>query len=471
MRDGRLVGFVVLVSLVALAPLGFAATSVDPLSAVLVFGAVLVSEVFASEFRQNVRVSLTNVVLFVAILLDGPNLAVVGALGGLPVFAQRRTEGRALRAAFNTSQYVLCAWVAGLAYVSIAGQVEAAFPDAASLLAIMLAAILYSVSNHALVSTVITLSTSDRFLDTFRSVGPSILMQAPYVGIAVLTVVVLERGSAWALVLMAVPALVARYGLLAFQQLDRSYDQLVRSFVKTIEIKDIYTRGHSERVSELSVHVAEELGVGYEERRVARYAALLHDVGKIGVPLCVINKPGPLDDDEFDQMKMHPTIGAQILYDIDFLEPAIDIVRYHHERLDGRGYPHGVTAEELSPIVRIVTAVDAFDAMTSTRPYRRAMSVEDAITELRRCAGEQFDPKVVDALASCVARLGWTPTDTEAADGSVPPDIGVTSASLSRLEAGPAGDGHAAPHEAMGASVSPTGGSTAEPPSRPEDPR
>jgi HD-GYP domain-containing protein (c-di-GMP phosphodiesterase class II) len=128
------------------------------------------------------------------------------------------------------------------------------------------------------------------------------------------------------------------------------------------------------------------------------------------VPLCIINKPGPLDDDEFEAIKGHPSIGADILYDIDFLTPAIDIVRYHHERLDGAGYPHGVGAEELSDIVRIVTAVDAFDAMTSTRSYRRALTVDAALAELRRCAGSQFDPRMVEALTRVVDRIGWTPT-------------------------------------------------------------
>ena len=131
----------------------------------------------------------------------------------------------------------------------------------------------------------------------------------------------------------------ARGALVAFQRTDEAYDRLVRSFVTAIEVKDLYTRGHSERVATLSVHVAEELGVPYDERRLTGYAALLHDVGKIGVPLCVINKPGPLDDDEFAQIKQHPTIGADILRDIDFLDPVLDIVRFHHERLDGTRLP------------------------------------------------------------------------------------------------------------------------------------
>jgi HD-GYP domain-containing protein (c-di-GMP phosphodiesterase class II) len=134
------------------------------------------------------------------------------------------------------------------------------------------------------------------------------------------------------------------------------------------------------------------------------------------VPLCIINKAGPLDDDEFEHIKQHPTIGAEILRDIDFLAPAIDIVRHHHERLDGRGYPDGIGGDQLPQIVRIVTAVDAFDAMTSTRSYRRAFGVEEAIEELRRCSGRQFDATVVEALARTVTRDGWQPTTTFASE-------------------------------------------------------
>jgi putative nucleotidyltransferase with HDIG domain len=237
-------------------------------------------------------------------------------------------------------------------------------------------------------------------------------LQAPYVGIAILAAALLRAGGMGPvlLLLLVLPVIVARMGLLAFQRTDEAYDRLVRSFVTAIEVKDLYTRGHSERVAELSVHVAEELGIPYEERRLTGYAALLHDVGKIGVPLCVINKPGPLDDDEFEQIKRHPTIGASILRDIDFLEPVLDVVRFHHERLDGRGYPHGVGEDDLDDLVRIVTTVDAFDAMTSTRSYRRALGIEEAVAELRRCAGRQFDPRMVEALATVVGRLDWQPT-------------------------------------------------------------
>ena len=394
----------------ALAALAWAIPQVTPGQAVIVLLAVLVAELFASTFREEVTASLSSIVALVAIILAGPALAIVGALGAFPVFLLKATDRRLLRASFNSGQYALSAGAGGLCFVLITSVSNSVFPGIISLLAVLAGAVTHCVVNHALVAGIIAVSTTDRFRDTFHTIGPSLAMQVPYAGIAVLTVVVVERASWWALALMAVPALTARYGLLAFHELDKATDTLVRSFVKAIEIKDLYTRGHSERVSALSVHVAEELGISYEQRRLTRYAALLHDVGKIGVPLCIINKPGPLDDDEFAQMKLHPTIGAEILRDIDFLEPAIDIVRYHHERLDGRGYPHGVGGDELTTVVRIVTAVDAFDAMTSTRSYRRALDVEAAVAELRRCAGTQFDSDIVEALARCVERLAWQPT-------------------------------------------------------------
>ena len=407
-------------------------------AAVWAFLAVLIAELFPARLREDVHVSLANVVILGAILVGEAPLAIVAAWGTLPSYAWRATPPRITRITFNVAQTVTCAAVAGGVYTGIVSTADVVFPHGLALLAIAFAAVAYTMVNRVLVGGVVTLSNHEPLTGVLRSLGPGALLEVPYVGIAVLGVVVLQYASPWALVLMAVPALVARYGLMAFQRLDEAYDRLVRGFVKAIEVKDLYTRGHSERVSELSVEVAEELGIPYDERRLTRYAALLHDVGKIGVPLCVINKPGPLDDDEFDLIKQHPTIGAEILRDIDFLSPAIDIVRFHHERLDGKGYPHGIAEEELSLIVRIVTAVDAFDAMTSTRSYRRAFSVAEALEELRRCAGRQFDPDVVEAVAATVERIGWAPTEEFASarelDGEAIPDGALAERQPSEID-------------------------------------
>jgi putative nucleotidyltransferase with HDIG domain len=416
----RLVSYIIAISVGGGAAAAWAASVVPTSRALLVMGAVVLAEGFASRLRDDVKVSLTNVVILVAILIGSAGhaeqpamaaaLGILAASGTLFVVPFQVKQQRLLRTAFNVGQLCLSAAAGGFVFVAIAARLGAVFPDLLSLVAISVAALVFTVLNHLLVAFVVAIAQGEPLRSSLRSIGPSAVLQVPYVGIAVLAAVILLRASPWALLLMAVPTLIARYGLLAFQRLDESYDRLVRGFVKAIELKDLYTRGHSERVAELSVLVAEELGVPYDERRLTRYAALLHDVGKIGVPLCIINKPGALDDDEFEAIKQHPSIGADILYDIDFLAPAIDIVRYHHERLDGRGYPHGVGEEELSDIVRIVTAVDAFDAMTSTRSYRRALTVADAVAELRRCAGAQFDPRMVEALARVVDRIGWQPT-------------------------------------------------------------
>ena len=418
-RKGTLHWYVASTAVAGLAVVAWALPQVSLLTAVVAIIAIGVAESFSVTIRDDIHVSLSNIVTVVVFVVAGPAAAVVGTLGGLPVIWTRASDRRLLRVLFNGGQSALSAAIGGATFVVLGELLTTSIPSASLIGVVAIATLAYSLANYGFVAGVVSVSSPDRFWPTFISMTPALLVQTPTaVGLAVVAVLLFLQGP-WALLFMAVPVLVARYALMSFERLETSYDELVRGFVTAIELKDLYTRGHSERVSELSVLVAEELGIPYEQRRLTRYAALLHDVGKVGVPLCVINKPGPLDDHEFAEIKKHPTIGAEILRDIDFLAPAIDIVRFHHERLDGKGYPHGVKEEELSDIVRIVTAVDAFDAMTSTRSYRQALSIDAAIAELRRCAGRQFDPRMVEALATVVDRVGWTPTTDFASEAQL----------------------------------------------------
>jgi putative nucleotidyltransferase with HDIG domain len=423
------VGAVACVGAVCLVVAG-AQVGVNAVAFVIAFG---ITEYTASKLRDNVTVSLSNLVVLVALLDQGWATAVVATLGGLAVMG---TEQRLLRQSFNLGQFALSAALAGGVYGVINDVTGSAFPEPTAIVAVTVAGLVYVVANNALVGVVIAISNGEPMRSALSSVLRIGWLLGPYVGIAILAAALLQAGTLGPLllVLLALPVFIARAGLLAFQRTDEAYDRLVRSFVTAIEVKDLYTRGHSERVAELSVAVAEHLGVPYDERRLTGYAALLHDVGKIGVPLCVINKPGPLDDDEFAAIKRHPTIGAGILRDIDFLDPVLDIVRYHHERLDGRGYPHGIGGDDLGSLVRIVTAVDAFDAMTSTRSYRRALEVPEAVAELRRCVDTQFDAGVVEALAEVVVELDWRPTIEFASEaelhGAAIPSAGVVDAHL-----------------------------------------
>jgi putative nucleotidyltransferase with HDIG domain len=174
----------------------------------------------------------------------------------------------------------------------------------------------------------------------------------------------------------------------------------IRSFVYALEAKDRYTRGHSTRVALYAAEVAGSLGVPSDVATVTRYAALLHDLGKLVIYESILQKPSRLARDEYSIMMQHPSIGEGILRPLGFLQQEASAVRHHHERYDGKGFPDRLAGEAISLPARIVTVADAFDAMTSDRPYRAAMPLETALREMRKGAGSQFDPRVAEALAS-----------------------------------------------------------------------
>ena len=173
---------------------------------------------------------------------------------------------------------------------------------------------------------------------------------------------------------------------------------LLHSLTSAVDAKDPYTCGHSERVALISRMIARNAGLPETLCERIYMAGLLHDVGKIGVPEAVLQKAGKLDNDEFALMKKHPEIGARILRDVKQIEDVIPGVLHHHERYDGKGYPTGLAGEQIPLMGRIICLADSFDAMTSSRTYRKALPLEVALTEIRRCAGTQFDPQLTDAF-------------------------------------------------------------------------
>ena len=182
-------------------------------------------------------------------------------------------------------------------------------------------------------------------------------------------------------------------------ELSEAYQGTAMLLGDVVEADDAYTGSHSRGVVELSLGVADRLGLDPRQRRNTEFAALLHDVGKIAVPKEIINKPGPLDDDEWKIMHKHTIEGEAMLNRVGGVLSEVGlIVRSSHEHFDGSGYPDGLVGEEIPIEARIVTCCDAYSAMTTTRSYRKAMSVETAIEELRGCSGTQFDPEVAAAL-------------------------------------------------------------------------
>jgi len=177
--------------------------------------------------------------------------------------------------------------------------------------------------------------------------------------------------------------------------------ELIYSFVTAIDAKDHYLKNHSKNVSYYSKKIATELGYSSIDIEIIALAALFHDIGKLNVDEHILNKPAKLDSHEWEQMKKHSTLGVEILKTVSKLDIILDFIKYHHRHFDGSGYPNDCTNESIPQQSRILSVADAFDAMTSTRPYRKALDIEEAYNELRIYSGSQFDPTVVDAFFRC----------------------------------------------------------------------
>ena len=183
---------------------------------------------------------------------------------------------------------------------------------------------------------------------------------------------------------------------LAYEKLKTTNLETVKVLAETIEAKDPYTRGHCQRVRLISREIAVNLDIEKEKIELLEYSALLHDIGKIGIPEAILNKDGSLSEEERNIFRMHPVIGERILNNVEFFKPCLPVIRNHHEWFNGSGYPDQLEGEKIHLLARIVAVADAFDAMTSTRPYRMALSKEKAIDELARYRETQFDPQLVD---------------------------------------------------------------------------
>ncbi len=184
-----------------------------------------------------------------------------------------------------------------------------------------------------------------------------------------------------------------------------AYVGAIRALALALDARDPYTAGHSERVGVFAVAIGRQMHLTDEQVDILRLGSLLHDIGKIGISDAVLRKPGALTAEEYELIKEHPSVGARILRSIHFLAPHVPIVEFHHERPDGQGYPHRLRGEEIPILARIVHVADAFDAMTSARAYRRARAASEALRELWRCAGTQFDTDVVQALATAAPKI------------------------------------------------------------------
>ena len=183
-----------------------------------------------------------------------------------------------------------------------------------------------------------------------------------------------------------------------YRQLEQAYMESIQTLRYTVEAKDTYTRGHSDRVSAYSVLIGKKLGLSPDDLRKLEIGGLFHDIGKIGVPDSILLKEGKLSDEEYSEIKNHPSIGSHILSTASIFQDIIPIVKHHHERYDGKGYPSQLAGENIPFLARITAVADTFDAMTSKRSYRDSLPLDHVMSEFEKCKGTQFDPKIADAF-------------------------------------------------------------------------
>lgn len=357
----------------------------------------------AAQMRGGGRVLSSRTLDLSMVVLFGPLVACVAeALSA--VF-----RGLILRSApprkvfFNASMLVLAAAAAGLVYQ--ATPFNDRFDSPLFLIPLLAALLTYSMVNTFMVTSIMSLDRGiplrEIWFRDFSWGGARGMMEVPFTAMVILLYM---QAGAWTLTIYLPIIAVIYVSAKAVKSTREAHMASIAVLATTLEADEPYTHGHSYRVAQYSVTIGRAMGMSPQELETMEYGGLLHDIGKIAITNDIICKPGRLTDEEFSTLAEHPAIGARIVEQIKFLPETVDLVRHHHERVDGKGYPDGLKGDEISLGASIMMVADAFDAMTSDRSYRRALPIDQAVAEIQKYAGTQFRQDVVNTVAALFSR-------------------------------------------------------------------
>jgi len=319
---------------------------------------------------------------------------------------------------FNISQVSVSTGVAAIVYRLLTpASPDFSFGHIPAFIAAMLVIFLL---NPAFVTLILALTQDEKpyaiWLVNLKWCTLNFISMAP-LG-ALIAVIYINIGF-WGLVLFLLPLILARHTFQSYMQMRQTFLDTIKSLSVAIDAKDPYTKGHSSRVANYVVSLAREMKMPEDKVEMLQYIALIHDVGKVSIPEDILKKDQLLSDEEFGIMRTHCEAGAEVLQSIKFFAPASDVIRHHHERWDGLGYPDHIKGEDIPISARILAVADAFDAMTSDRPYRKALKPDIALKELEEGAGSQFDPKVVKAFMRVFHKLDICIDSNPRIDGTI----------------------------------------------------
>ena len=362
-----------------------------------------IAETFLILLPKIGGVSVSFALTYSAILLTNPlTAALISAMGMLLRCPYVEGRGRVhifnnpiYKTLFNVSQYIINAGLAALIYVYIDGIFNFGlefFNPIASVLCLLA----YLFLNSFFIAVLMSILLKERLAYIWKNYLLGFVNIALVGLLGIIVAFSYDRFGTTGILLFFIPLMFARYTFKLYLDMRRNYFETLNVLVRAIEASDPYTSGHSMRVSAYAEAIARQLGLPQSKIDLLKSAALLHDIGKIGIDKNILNKKGKLEKEEFETIKSHPEIGAAIIADLSYLSNISDIIRHHHERNDGKGYPDGLDHDKIPLETSILTIADAFDAMTTNRPYRPSLSLESALQEVIDNAGTQFNPDIVD---------------------------------------------------------------------------
>jgi putative nucleotidyltransferase with HDIG domain len=354
--------------------------------------------------RGGASIYASSPIDLAGIMLFGPAaIAFIEAVATLfsEIFVQRRP---ALKIAFNVPLLIVTVGISGLIYWSF-GDRWTNLGSPRFLLPLLVCGVTYYSVNTFSISTIIGLSDGKSPLRIWKqNYMWTFLHIFAFLPVGAVIAIVYMKAGMWTLALFVVPLFLARKTFQLYIEMKEAHINTVAALASAIDANDPFTHGHSYRVSRYAMRLGRAMGLSSKDLEILEYAALLHDIGKIAIQHDILLKVEKLNDEERRTLKQHPSIGADIVENLKFLKEAAVLIRYHHEQPDGKGYPEGLLGDEIPVGARILLVADAFDAMTSDRPYRKGLPMDQVIEQFDRYKGTQFDREIAELFIDLVRR-------------------------------------------------------------------
>lgn len=395
---------------VVIAMFGIATLKQDFYTVVIFILMAVITESLAVEVADNSNISLGFAIGLASIILFNPAIAGLIMFLGFMLQVEKTNNGYKhlfntdpVKRFFNSGAAAMTAFFAAIVYNNMSVYFINFRIVNLSMIGIISAVVTFVFINtmtYSILFSILSKKSLMRVVYEYSWVAKQFLAIAP---LGILLAIAQNNYGVSMVALYFGPLLLARFTFIQYLKMKDIYLKTINAFTKAIDAKDKYTIGHSERVADYTIKLARQMNLSEKVIDELKSAALLHDIGKIGIADEILNKPGKLTDEEFNIVKEHPGIGADILSEIEFLRDTSSIVRHHHERFDGFGYPDQLAGDQIVIGAAIISVVDAYDAMTSDRAYRRAMTSETAMNIIGSEAGKQFNPRVVENFIQMMA--------------------------------------------------------------------